>query len=44
MQSGDDQARGRREMNDLANAARRWQEELRAVFEKSIAAKLTDDN
>ncbi|MEQ1859820.1 MAG: hypothetical protein ABMA13_07790 [Chthoniobacteraceae bacterium] len=42
--SADELARARRDIGLLGGAARRWQDELRALFEKSLAPQLADDN
>ena len=40
----DELARARRDLGALGEASRRWQEELRSLFEKSLAPQLADDN
>lgn len=43
LQSSDEQTRARQDMAKLAETARRWQGELRGLFEKSIATQLEND-
>jgi len=42
--NADELARARRDIGVVGDAARRWQEELRALFEKALAPQLASDN
>ncbi len=42
--SADELGRARRDIGIVGDAARRWQDELRGLFEKSLAPQLADDN
>lgn len=42
--SADELGRARRDIGIAGDAARRWQEELRALFEKALAPQLANDN